>query len=196
MSGRACPRRRGGRWPSLASERQVFRHTHRGTAGCRCGRPPPWVARPPLRRGHSVVLEQRGEPETNGPAERQEPTCTTSFTPHRRRARRTPSGRARGGGCSVASARPCPTAGSRAWSGNTRGAQRAARAHGEKRLTSRSRRRRSPVAPPLVGPEPNRSGPARYRPVEREGARSVGDIDVDYPAGTRAPRRRWPARSS
>ena len=72
-----------------------------------------------------------------------------------------------------------------AGAGNARGARRAARAHGEKRLTSRSRRPRSPVAPPLVGPQPNRSGPARYRPVEREEARSVGDIDVDSAGGER-----------
>ena len=62
--------------------------------------------------------------------------------------------------------------------GSTRGTRRAARAHGAKRLTSRYHRARSPSRTPRSSVQrPNRSGPARCRPVEREGARSVVVID-------------------
>ena len=122
------------------------RHTHRGTAGSRCGRPPPWVARPPLVADVASCLSNAASPRRTGP--RSDRSRRVQHPSQRIDAG--PGGRlpASHGAAAVPSqARgPARRRAAARGAGNTRGARRATRAHGEKRLTSRSHRPRSPVA--------------------------------------------------
>ena len=149
------------------------------------GRPAPgvavrhlgWLVRPSVADVASC-LSNAASPRRTGP--RSDRSRRVQHPSHRIDAG--PGGRlpASHGAAAVPSpgARPCPTAGSHAWSGeHPRGAAR-----------SPSPRRETPDLPVPPSPKPsrtprssvqrpNRSGPAHYRPVEREGARSVVVID-------------------
>ena len=129
------------------------RHTHRGTAGSRCGRPPPWVARPPLVADVASCLSNAASPRRTGP--RSDRSRRVQHPSQRIDAG--PGGRlpASHGAAAVPSqARgPARRRAAARGAGNTRGARRATRAHGEKRLTSRSHRPEAQSHAALVGPK-------------------------------------------